>query len=220
MDLNKHVSWFNPQSFKNRINIIGVGAIGSNMAEQLARLGFSNIHLFDFDSVEPHNITNQIYTTEDMYTLKTEAMAKKMKQINPEIKVTCHNEGWKEDTELQGFVILALDNIETRAEIVKEIRFNELVPFVLDMRIGLQQSQMYAADRSKLKRLLSNMQFKHSEVSVPVSACGTQMTVLPTIQSVVSFGTMNLIRYIKEGKYNYQTIIDTIQGIATTQTDK
>lgn len=220
MDIQKHSDWFNPSVFEKQIHIIGVGAIGSNVAEQLARLGFTNINLYDFDTVEPHNITNQIYTTKDLYESKILATAKRLRAINPEISLVLNPHGWKQGMDITGIIILAVDSIELRKEIVEEYQYDPLVEFITDMRIGLEEAQMYAATPEHFDRLLSNMEFTHDEVKVPVSACGTQLTVLPTVHMIVSVGVMNLIRFIKDKEYNAQTIINSLTGQAQSIKNK
>ena len=73
MDLSKHLDFLTPASYGRPIHIIGVGAIGSRIAEQLARLGFTNLVIYDFDTVDEYNITNQLYTYPDIGLPKTEA---------------------------------------------------------------------------------------------------------------------------------------------------
>ena len=63
MNLNKHIEFFDPSKLKEKnidINIIGVGAVGSYIALQLAKLGVEKIIIWDFDVVDEHNITNQV----------------------------------------------------------------------------------------------------------------------------------------------------------------
>ena len=46
MDLNKHIEFFNPEKLKDKnidVNIIGVGAVGSYIALQLAKLGIEKL---------------------------------------------------------------------------------------------------------------------------------------------------------------------------------
>ena len=71
MDLNKSLEFFDPNKVKERCHIIGCGSIGSNVAELLARYGVERITLWDFDTVEPHNIANQLFTEEDVGAPKT-----------------------------------------------------------------------------------------------------------------------------------------------------
>lgn len=55
--------------------ICGAGALGSNLAVNLARSGFSNITLIDNDRVEEHNIGTQVYSLDDVGGLKAEILS-------------------------------------------------------------------------------------------------------------------------------------------------
>jgi molybdopterin/thiamine biosynthesis adenylyltransferase len=46
--------------------VIGVGAIGRQVALQLAAIGVKSLHLIDFDVVDETNITTQGYAAEDV----------------------------------------------------------------------------------------------------------------------------------------------------------
>ena len=56
------------------VDVIGVGAIGRQVALQLAALGAVKLRLFDFDTVELTNVTTQGYSQrDDVGILKVEA---------------------------------------------------------------------------------------------------------------------------------------------------
>ena len=48
------------------IHIIGNGGIGSWVSLLLCKMGCSNIHLYDEDTVEEHNIASQFFKLEDL----------------------------------------------------------------------------------------------------------------------------------------------------------
>lgn len=222
MNISKHIDFFDPLAIEETIHIIGLGALGSNLAIQLVRLGFTTFMLYDFDDVNAHNITNQSFIQSDMGALKVDAIKKHMLDINPEATIIVEKEGWKEETFLNDYVFICVDSIELRFKIVKQMLIAPSIKFVTDMRIGLEEAQMYATPWDNLKsvsRFHSTMKFKDSEVLVPVSACGTQLTVLPTIQTIVSMGVMNFINFLKNNIFNYHTVIDSIQGLATSYKD-
>ena len=56
MDLSKSYEFFQPEKYDGRIHIIGCGSVGSTLAENLARCGVTKMTLWDFDTVESHNI--------------------------------------------------------------------------------------------------------------------------------------------------------------------
>ena len=53
--------------------IIGVGAVGRQVALQLAAIGVRRLRLIDFDTVELTNVTTQGYFTDDVGLPKVEA---------------------------------------------------------------------------------------------------------------------------------------------------
>ncbi len=60
------------ESFK--IVICGAGAIGSNLAVNLARMGVTGLTVIDKDRVEEHNIGTQIYGVDDIGARKSECL--------------------------------------------------------------------------------------------------------------------------------------------------
>jgi molybdopterin/thiamine biosynthesis adenylyltransferase len=57
-----------------RIVVCGAGAVGSNLAESLARQGAANLRVIDRDRVEEHNVNTQVWTLEDVGVSKAEAL--------------------------------------------------------------------------------------------------------------------------------------------------
>ena len=209
MNLNKHYDFFNPENLVQEIHIIGVGAVGSCIAEQLARLGVEKIHIHDFDIVSEHNITNQMYLANQIGKPKTEALTEILKSINPDIQVSCHGE-WTQETPLSGHVFLAVDNIELRKEILNANKYNPNITTVYDCRMGLTDAQAYAAKWNETGKefLLSTMNFTSEEAkaNVPISACGTALNVTPTVRIITSLVVANYINVVL-GKPITKTIL-------------
>lgn len=71
-----------------KVAIAGLGGLGSNIAISLARTGVGQLHLIDFDIVEPSNLNRQQYKIKHLGLYKTEALKNEIEEINPFIKVT------------------------------------------------------------------------------------------------------------------------------------
>ncbi len=69
------------------VGIAGLGGLGSNAAVALARAGIGTLILVDFDRVELSNLNRQCYTIDDIGKYKTEALAERLKKINPSIRL-------------------------------------------------------------------------------------------------------------------------------------
>lgn len=213
MNLNKHIEFFNPTEIDDEIHIIGCGAIGSTVAEMLARLGFKELYLYDFDEVSPHNITNQMFKTTQIGQLKVEALADILCEINPDIILHLEKNGYNEYSRLNGIVFIAVDSIELRKEIVTNLRYNKDIKYVTDCRMELTSAQCYSADWSKeqdIDCLANSMQFTSEEAkaATPVSACGTTLSVTPTVRIIVSLCVSNLINYFKTNTIKTMIIAD------------
>ena len=201
MDLNKIYEFFQPEKVRQRIHIVGCGSVGSTLAENLARCGLEHFALWDFDTVEPHNIVNQMFTEEDVGKNKSEATRDIIKSINPEADVEIHTDGW-DGNRMSGYVFLCVDSIELRNQIVDKL-FNDMsVVAVFDFRTSLESAQHYAADWSDLhmKQVLKNsMNFTHAEAAdeTPTSACGITLGVATTVRLIVALGVNNFINFVK-----------------------
>jgi molybdopterin/thiamine biosynthesis adenylyltransferase len=62
-----------------RAGVVGGGSVGGFIAEALARMGFQNVVLIDFDRIEKHNLDRLLYATRaDIGGLKVKALAKRL----------------------------------------------------------------------------------------------------------------------------------------------
>lgn len=203
INLSKISEFFDArQAIQFPVHVIGCGAIGSHVCEQLARMGCKEIHIWDFDRVEPKNIVNQMFFEYDIGNSKVDACEHMMKSINNDISIIKHAEGIKPPYIVNGYIFLCVDNIDLRRTIVKANEFNPNCRAFFDFRMRLLDGQCYMADRSKrdqLKNFLATMDFTHEEAmeATPLSACGVELSVSDTVKTLVSCQMNNFRRYLK-----------------------
>lgn len=86
------LSWFKKEKVKNaRVLVAGAGALGNEVVKNLALFGIGHIYVCDFDQIEISNLTRSVlFREEDAYNhaYKAEIVAKRAKEINPQIEVT------------------------------------------------------------------------------------------------------------------------------------
>lgn len=203
MDLTKSIEYFNPIDVKGKCHIIGCGSVGSTIAELLVRLGITKFVLYDFDRVEAHNLANQMFKHSDIKSPKVEAVKRIITEINPEAEATIEicPEGYKAQR-LNGYVFLCVDNIDLRREICTKNKMNRMIKAVFDFRTRLEDAQHYAADWGDMKQvdnLIKTMDFTHDEAhaATPVTACGTELGVAPTVRMVCSLGVCNFMNLVR-----------------------
>jgi hypothetical protein len=74
---NHHETWYRDLSAaeQREVAICGVGALGANLAESLARMGVGQLMIIDFDRVEVHNLSTQPWSEQDIGSFKVRALA-------------------------------------------------------------------------------------------------------------------------------------------------
>jgi molybdopterin/thiamine biosynthesis adenylyltransferase len=123
--------------------IVGCGGIGCTSAELLARAGVGQITLIDADTIEISNLQRQIaYVEENIGFYKSEILAKRLKQINPHIRIESYSSKLDESNaeqliSTQDLVLDGCDNFTTRY-LVNQICTQLNVPLISASAIGFQ----------------------------------------------------------------------------------
>lgn len=83
----------------SHVAIVGIGGVGSWVAESLARSGVGYLTLIDFDEICVSNTNRQAHTLQSTVgQLKVNAMAERLKNIHPQITVHPISERFDADT--------------------------------------------------------------------------------------------------------------------------
>ena len=103
---------------KLSVVIIGIGAIGSALGMQLAKMGCNDIIAIDHDKVELHNLPNQWFSDEAVGLNKTEAFGHMVYKINKQCKFDGRAERFNERhpdlIRESRAVFCCVDNMDTR----------------------------------------------------------------------------------------------------------
>jgi len=135
--------------------IIGLGGVGSYAAEALARSGIGHLTLVDRDRVETSNINRQLPALHStLGQFKCEVMAKRMRDINPDIDLRVLPVEYTPDTadsildQSYDFVVDAIDSLTNKIHLI-EYCLKKGLPII---------SSMGAANR------LDPLQFKITDI--------------------------------------------------------
>ena len=99
------------------VTIIGVGAIGRQVALQLAAVGAKQLQLVDFDQVEWTNITTQGFLASDVGQSKVAATACALRAIEPGLRLELVHDRYRPKTNMGEAVFCCVDSISARAAI-------------------------------------------------------------------------------------------------------
>jgi len=100
-----------------KASVIGVGAIGRQVALQLAAVGVSSLQLIDFDTVDLSNVTTQGYLAGDIGKPKVLATAAAVQAMDAEIAVETVQDRYRPKTEIGQAVFCCVDSITARQAI-------------------------------------------------------------------------------------------------------
>jgi len=137
--------------------IVGIGGVGSWIVEALARTGINRMTLVDLDMVAESNTNRQIHALGDIYgKAKVEAMAERVRAINPDCAVTCIEDFVTPENVGQVFeqqfsvVIDAIDQVRAKAAMIAFCR-RKKIPIIIAGAAGgqIDPTQVRVADLSQ-----------------------------------------------------------------------
>lgn len=216
IDPGRHLKVFNSNKFADtEVHVIGVGATGSNVVYQLAKLGLTNIHAWDFDKVEAHNIANQIYGNPDIGKLKVEALHEIIKR-DTGISIHMHPESVTGKQTFSGIVFLLTDTMESRKTIFeKSLELNPKVPFIIETRMGVDEGRVYVFSPINTSHIKGWKKTLYSDTQAATSVCGASITVGPTATFLASLAVWQFIDWINDKITPSNEIFFTIRPFMT-----
>ena len=97
--------------------VIGVGAVGRNVAIQLAAIGVPQIQLVDFDNVDLSNTTTQGYAAAEVGRTKVDAVKATILRLDPSVAVETIHDRYRSKQRIGSAVFCCVDSISARSAI-------------------------------------------------------------------------------------------------------
>lgn len=196
LNILRHLEVFSPATFGDqRVDVIGVGATGSRIALSLAKLGIGNVHVWDDDRVEPHNVPNQAFGNNDIGKFKVEAIQRIILEQTG-TTITIHPVRINSKEQLGDIVFLLTDTMASRQEIWKAgLRYNTQVKLVIETRMGKNSGRVYAMNPSNPAHVTGWEGTLYADDVAEVNACGTSISVGPSAEVVSGLAVWQLIRW-------------------------
>ena len=138
---------FDPTTWSWPVHLIGAGGINNLVGPVLAKMGVSELHVWDDDILERRNIPTEVgYSVNMCGQPKVTAMADLLQYLMPSgVNVYQHQERVTAQTSLSGVVIAGVDSMASRKAIWECVKNNYLgIPFFIDGRSGGEEIQLFA----------------------------------------------------------------------------
>lgn len=154
----KGAEWFS-SLYKKDVLVLGAGGIGSWLSVLLSRIG-CNLHIFDMDVYEEHNMTGQAVIKDSIGKLKTQATKELIGMFSPDCEVVTYGE-YTEDSMTNDVVLCGFDNMKARrtafdnwvtyiTKVELEDRKNY---FFIDGRLNAEHMQIFCLQGDKTDQL-------------------------------------------------------------------
>ena len=203
----KSFSIIDKSQIKGNIHVVGVGALGSRVVENLVRLNLaSKIVVYDMDIVEEKNLNNQCYFRHHIGMPKVEAIRDFAGMIDSDEKVRIKNKKVEYiRTKSDDILILAIDNFEARGQILSQIEGNPLVISGGISSIGGNFEVVRGADNylklaNEYLSLPSGLEYDENDLT----PCGSPISIFHRIGFAASLIADSII-----GNYNSTEDINT-----------
>ena len=143
---------------KSHVLVVGLGGVGAYAAEQICRAGVGKMTIVDADLVNESNLNRQLPALHStLGHAKAEVVAQRLRDINPELKLTVYNEFIRDDrteallsSDTYDFIVDAIDSLSPKVYLLFHA-YKKGIPVVSSMGAGakMDPSQVRLADISK-----------------------------------------------------------------------
>jgi molybdopterin/thiamine biosynthesis adenylyltransferase len=131
------------------VTLIGAGAIGSEVAKCITKMGIEQLTVYDEDGITSHNIPNQFYRLNDAETAKFKVDA--LKEIVRDFcgceiqsRVCFYN-----NEKLDEVVIVATDSMRSRRLVWEQFKVQSQCKYYIEARMGAEIGRVYTISKSE-----------------------------------------------------------------------
>jgi molybdopterin/thiamine biosynthesis adenylyltransferase len=198
----KLIRWWDQDKLRNaRVLVLGAGALGNEVVKNLALLGIGKVWIVDFDRIETTNLTRSaLFRTSDVGQWKTEVLALRASEINPDSTFTPLRTDVRYNLGL-GFlsridlVLGCLDNREARYAINRYCyllqkpfidggldTLNGSVSFFAPPATACYECTLSQVDRAELQKRISCLKSVDPEIQHHVPTAPTIASIIAGLQ--------------------------------------
>lgn len=205
LNLSRQVAIIDPRLLATPVKVIGVGGIGSALAFILAKMGCSDIEIWDHDKVEDHNVPNQVHRPSDIGAFKTDAMYSVISEFSG-TSVTAHAERWKGHP-LSGIVFVCVDSMRARRAVWKAVKYNAKISLLVEGRMGGLVGYVYFVRPYDLDDIVFYRKTLYSDRRAENVPCTERAIVFNTF-GIASMMAAGMVRHLNGGRPPIELSLD------------
>lgn len=182
---------------QTKVHVIGAGAIGSFLILQLAKMGFTQIQVWDHDEVSVENMSCQFYRFKDIGKNKATALADLVEEFTG-IRIMSHPVKWEPDSAepMPGIVVAAADCMNVRRAVWNFVRrASPSTTLVIDPRMGSEFATLYMMDPGKPADVATYRETFYSNEDAVQERCTAKATVYTAnlLSGLIAKGVKNWV---------------------------
>ncbi len=204
LDTKRHDALFAKEAFAIPLHLIGVGGVGSHVAQQLGKLGTgtnpsNTIDVYDGDRIESHNVANQAYLPEHVGQQKTSALQEQFSVWSDGSTVHVHDMFVREHVPLCGIVFLCLDSMEARKRICElSIWNNTDVKLLIDTRMDAETAVCFAIDPNNKEHIeIWEERWFPDNQADNLAGCGGHLSVITAVTMTASIAVQQFLAFAR-----------------------
>lgn len=214
LDTRRNADLFSAREFREtggEILVVGLGMLGSHIAELLARLGL-DLRLCDHDRVEPHNLSNQAMGLEDVGLYKVEAMKRRLER-DCGIHVQALSFAFVPSLLPARVMFVAPDSNDVRKSIWLDAKQRLGVELYIEVRTGPTEGRIYCLDPWDS---VQAEQYEDEKILYPDSravdfaagACQSKTSVAFTGYAIAALAVAQFVRWTRIQKGLEEDVLD------------
>jgi len=187
-------------TFETAVHIIGCGGVGSHLAIALARMGVTELHLYDADKFEPHNLANQHVMTSELGMNKSLAVAEMITRITS-CKIYTHQYSVTEYRELFGVVFVCVDSMNSRKKIMEScLQGYKDIDCVIETRMDSGTGIVHCFDPNNARHCASWWeQFYNDDATENMAGCAGVVSIISAVLGTVALALRSFEAYWTDG---------------------
>lgn len=196
------------------IELIGVGSVGSHLAMGLAKMGFTDMRVWDDDFVASHNIPASLYGQNDVGALKVHALKRRIESDTGVVLDVVPKKYEGESVKRQSIVIACVDKMTARKVIWETIRGKPSVQLYCDTRMNATYVEVLALVPNKPQdaKRFDGLWFPDSEASTQM--CGAHGIWFSSVRAADVVGS-RITQFLSTGSCDWRMVerCDTVTRV-------
>jgi molybdopterin/thiamine biosynthesis adenylyltransferase len=189
-------------------SIIGVGSIGSHLAEVLSKTGISDIVMYDGDTVESHNLPNQGYYLPELGAQKVTALKSRL-EAGTGVAVTARAVFYLGGNFGTKVVVSALDSMAARKLVFSNFLLDPDTLVFIDGRMGSRFGKVFVVSKDNNDSVAEYLSSLHTDADAATEPCTARSTIF-CAYVIAGIMAASLVSWVLEEKYPFQTAIDLV----------